>query len=223
VSETPEGPLFESGFLRQSDLGLFTAFPDGEAVEIARRERPRLIIEDLESSKRAGLDFCHRLADEAATRSIPLILVAPDELVGDARATHAKLVLSKPLQPDEFFDAVRRFVPLPHRRVQRVSINLRFTYTARERVAQAFSRDLSSHGAFLKTDRILPLGTRLDLKFCIPGVDERVRCHAVVRGTSSSRGEPGGIGIEFEDLTDRDRKRLEAFMDHHADHPILPR
>ena len=99
-------------------------------------------------------------------------------------------------------------------------VNLRFTYEADQRMSQAFSRDLSAHGAFLKTDRMLPLGTQLELTFRIPGVDEQVRCAAIVRGTANTLGEPAGIGIEFENLADRDRKRLEYFIDHCKHRPL---
>jgi uncharacterized protein (TIGR02266 family) len=132
-----------------------------------------------------------------------------------AHQTRADVVLGKPLKRRELFDAVRRFIPLPSRRTLRVFINLRFRYTANDRMAQAFSRDLSIRGTFLKTDRTLPLGTRLVLQFCLPGLAEEMRCSGVVRNTCSTTraADPGGIGIEFEELRDRDRELLAAFID----------
>jgi uncharacterized protein (TIGR02266 family) len=96
-----------------------------------------------------------------------------------------------------------------------VVINLRFCYTVNDHVAQAFSRDLSVRGAFLKTDRALPLGTRVVLQFCLPGLADEMRCNGVVRNTCSMTraADPGGIGIEFQDLPDRDRDLLAAFID----------
>ncbi len=213
VSENPSGPLFQSEFLSQSELGLLTAFPDLEAVEIARRERPKLIIEDVDGQ--AGLAFCRDLAGDAATRSIPLILISLPDLSDRARETHACTVLEKPLAQGELFDAVRRHVPLPSRRTKRARINLRFTFRIGDRTAQAFSRDLSAAGAFLKTDRAIRLGTRLDLSFSVPGVVDEIRCASVVRGTSSTLagGEPGGIGVEFEGMEESDRALLQRFID----------
>jgi CheY-like chemotaxis protein len=215
VSEDPSGPLLHNDFLRQSELGLLTAFPGTEALDIARRRRPGLIIEDLDPPGHTGLAFCSDLASDTATRSIPLILVAPETLRRRARATHAEVVLDKPLDGREFFCAVRRFVTLPRRRRQRANVNLRFTYGVGDQMGQAFSRDLSSRGAFLKTDRIFLLGTRLDLSVCIPGVADQLKFSAVVRGTSSMlhSGESGGVGVEFVDLPEADRKTLERFID----------
>jgi uncharacterized protein (TIGR02266 family) len=218
VSENSTASLFDSQFLQRPEIRLLTAYPDDQAMEIARREQPSLIIEDLVSPGHSGLAFCAELASHTATRGIPLILVVPAELWEQAGNTRADVLLGKPLEHREFFDAVRRFLPLPGRRTERLDINLRFIFTTDAQVGQAFSRDLSTKGAFLKTDRILPLGTRLDLRFCIPGVHEMIECQGVVRCTSStqSTGEPGGIGLEFEHLTDHDRELLESFLNHHG-------
>lgn len=225
VSESPTGALFDSEFLCQPEIRLLTAYPDEQAVEIARREQPRLIIEDLASPGHAGLAFCAELAEDASTRSIPLILVVPADLWEQAGSTGADVLLGKPLEHREFFDAVRRFLPLPGRGTERLSINLRFIFRSGSQVAQAFSRDLSTKGAFLKTDRMLPLGTRLDLRFFVPGVQEEIHCRGIVRSTSSpqSTGELGGIGLEFEDLSADDRKLLETFLNHHQQRSLLHR
>ena len=215
VSENPQEPLFDSDFLRQPDIRLLTAFPDEDACEMARCERPSLIVEDLAPPGNAALALCRELASHASTRSIPLILVTSDQMWSQAHRTRADVVLGKPLERREFFDAVRRFIPLPSRRTPRVNINLRFRFTADDQMAQAFSRDLSIRGTFLKTDRTLPLGTRLVLQFCLPGLADEIRCGGVVRTTCSTTrsADPGGIGIEFDDLPDRDRDLLAAFID----------
>ena len=225
VSETPTASLFDSEFLRRPEIRLLTAYPDDQAIEIARREHPSLIIEDLESPGHAGLAFCAELASHPSTRSIPLILVVPADLWQQAGNTRADVLLGKPLGHREFFDAVRRFLPMPDRRTKRLNVNLRFIFTTAGQVAQAFSRDLSTKGAFLKTDRILPLGTHLELRFCIPGAREAIECRGVVRCTSSRQGtgESGGIGLEFEDLSPHDRELLEAFLDRHRQPSLLHR
>lgn len=217
VSESPTASLFESEFLHRPEIRLLTAYPGEQALEIAERERPALIIEDLASPGHAGLAFCCELAENNSTRGIPLILVVPDDMWQRAGNTRADVLLGKPLEHRQFFDAVRRFLPLPGRRMKRLDINLRFIFATDGKVAQAFSRDLSTKGTFLKTDRMLQLGTQLDLRFYIPGVHEVVKCQGVVRCTCSkhSSGEPGGIGLEFKEMAEQDREALESFLDEH--------
>jgi len=214
VSQDPAEPLITSDFLRQPDIRLLTALPDESALDLACRERPSLIVEDLAVPAEAGLAFCRDLAGHVLTRSIPLILVTPDALWSAARETRADVLLTKPLEQREFYDAVRRFLPMPKRRTRRLYVNLRFIYRVDGRTSQAFSRDLSTQGAFLKTDRLLPLGTRIALEFSIPGIRERIECEAIVRCTSSTAhvGDPGGVGIEFLEMADGDRESLTNFI-----------
>jgi uncharacterized protein (TIGR02266 family) len=135
-------------------------------------------------------------------------------------------MLEKPVVRRELFDAVKRFVALPRRRTLRLATNLRFTFHIDDHVGQAFSRDISTSGVFLKTDWIPPLGTRVELRFRVPGAWEDLRCHAVVRNTVQADHQAshrGGMGLEFEDLSDRDRDLLETFIDRHVERPLLSR
>ncbi len=218
VSERAEGSLFRGDFLRQPQIRLLTALPGEDALDLARRERPCLIIEEIEDPGHSGLAFCRDLELDSTTRAIPLILIAPASLGPQVQVSGADVVLVQPLDRRALFDAVRRFISLPHRRAKRAIINLRFTFEVQGRTVQAFSRDLSEHGAFLKTDRTLPLGTRIDLRFRMPGVDEEVRCRGVVRCTSAMThsSEPAGIGVEFEELGETESERLLSFVALHA-------
>lgn len=215
VSEDPATPVLDGGFLEQPDIRLLTSYPNDEGLEIARRERPNLIIEDLSSPDGAGMRFCRDLHENRLTRSIPLIVLAEPDHCPDAGPSGASALLHKPLGRRELYRAVQRFLPLPTRRVDRILTNLRFTFHVDEQRFQAFSRDVSERGAFLKTDRHPPLGTPIDLCFRLPGCWSEIRCRGTVRSTSDGDGHPhsGGIGIEFRDLAPADRERLEAFIE----------
>jgi uncharacterized protein (TIGR02266 family) len=194
-------------------------------MTLARRERPCLIIEDVPTACETSLRFCRDLRAHPTTRSIPLILVTAPEARDRAREAHADAMLEKPVVRRELFDAVKRFVTLPRRRTLRLATNLRFSFHVDDHVGQAFSRDISTSGVFLKTDRIAPLGTRVELRFRVPGAWEDLCCHAVVRNTvqADQAGHRGGMGLEFEDLSDHDRELLETFIDRHVDRPLLLR
>jgi CheY-like chemotaxis protein len=226
VAENPTGPVLDSAFLRQPDIRLLTTYPDAEGLAIARRERPSLIIEDLQAPDHVGLAFCRELREHPATRTIPLILVTSPELRQQARAARADALLDKPVVKREFFNAVQRFVSLPKRRAKRVTINLRFSYVVNGHSGQAFSRDLSVSGAFLKTDRLLPLGTPIQLRFRLPGAWEELECGGVVRSTSrcdTHAGQLSGVGVEFEGLAPADSELLETFVERQLRRPLLLR
>ena len=215
VSEGAADSLLEGEFLRHPDLRLLTAAPNRETLEIVRRERPGLIIEELDPPGDLGLEFCHELESDARTRSIPLILVINEHLRGRAQETQADCVIEKPLAARTLYDAVRLFIRLPHRRRERVTINLRFQYRYGGRTGQGFSRDLSSHGVFLKTDRPFPLGSTIELRFSLPGSEEERRCQGVVRSTCRAGHGSGtsGVGLEFVGLSPQDQQALESFLE----------
>lgn len=215
VSAEPPDPALDGTLLRQVDVRLLTSFP-ADGLAIARRERPKLIIEDLQEPSGAGLAFCRELRSDPRTRSIPLILVVSSESRAAATEVHPEALLERPLERNDLFDAVRRFLPLPERRGRRLMTNLRFTFRDGGQQFQAFSRDVSSSGAFLKTDRIPPLGTKIELGFHLPGSWAEVRCLGVVRNTSRGDGHDGcvnGIGVEFQELGESESEQLETFVE----------
>lgn len=100
----------------------------------------------------------------------------------------------------------------------RHNINLRFTYDIDGREWQAFSRDLSTSGAFLKTDHQMPLGARLRLRFNIPGELDAIRCEGCVRRSmplDPKNLNAAGFAVEFDGLAGQDAKRLEDFIRRH--------
>jgi uncharacterized protein (TIGR02266 family) len=104
-------------------------------------------------------------------------------------------------------------------RALRHNVNLRFTYDFDGREWQAFSRDLSRSGVFLKTDHHLPLGARLRLRFNIPGELDAVCCEGSVRRSmplDPRNVNAAGFAVEFDGLAERDAKRLEEFVRRHA-------
>jgi len=120
-------------------------------------------------------------------------------------------------------DTVRRFVPLTARRGPRCPVNLRFSFEGAGGAGQAFSRDLSACGVFLKNDRVLPPGQRLSLRFRLPGDEAEIACGGIVRSTDGTgRGLPPGFGVEFLDLAEEDRVRLERFVGGFARRSLAP-
>ena len=216
VSGEQPTPGLSPGFLRHAGIRLITAPHDDGVFRLAREKRPSLIIEDCPVANGASLEFCLRLKSDAATGSIPLILVAPSDVAPISPAVRPDALVVKPIVQRAYYEAVSRFIALPRRRVLRHAVNLRFIYEMGETVGQAFTRDLSLHGAFLKTDRALSPGSHLDVQFAIPGQLEAIRCGAVVRrsepfGLNSPR--VSGFAIEFEGIAENDLERLEQFIE----------
>ena len=88
---------------------------DGESgVATALRERPDLMLVDIQLPKMSGLEVTRRLRSEPATAHVPIIVITSFALSGDdqqAKEAGASYYLSKPYSPRELLEAIRRFVP----------------------------------------------------------------------------------------------------------------
>jgi len=85
---------------------------DGEAgVEAARRDKPDVIVMDVQLPKLSGLDATRAIRAEPETAKIPIIVVTSFALSGDdkkAMDAGASAYLAKPYSPRQLLDTIRR-------------------------------------------------------------------------------------------------------------------
>jgi CheY-like chemotaxis protein len=91
--------------LLRASLGPGYTFVDAEdgerALELARSERPDLIVLDLMLPRRSGLEVIAELrADFALADVAILVLTAQPSLLDEARAQGADAAMAKPFEPD---------------------------------------------------------------------------------------------------------------------------
>ena len=92
------------------------------------------------------------------------------------------------------------------RRHERASINLEVQYRTTGSFLVSYSVNLSKGGLFLETSNLLPVGSRLSVRFVIPGAELAVETQAQVmwvRPSVTDEGLPIGMGVRFEHLEDR--------------------
>ena len=67
--------LMEKMILGSSDFDLVTARDGAEAVQVAEREKPDLVLLDVLMPRMDGLETCRRLRSCEATQATPIIMV----------------------------------------------------------------------------------------------------------------------------------------------------
>ena len=84
-----------------------------EALDLARRHRPALILMDIQLPEVSGLEVTKWLKDDDELRSIPVVAVTAFAMKGDEeriRSGGCEAYISKPISVAAFLDTVRRFI-----------------------------------------------------------------------------------------------------------------
>jgi twitching motility two-component system response regulator PilH len=215
IGDILEDLKLERTFLERQDVAIVGVKHGTAAVARAKLAGPELVVIDVSLPDLAGIDTCRTLKTDPATKKIPAVLVTSPDRAERCRSAGADSLVFKPLAQEEVLRAIRRFVALPERAAPRCAANLRFTFQAEGEPGQAFSRSLSSSGAYLKTDRPMRSGEHLFLRFHIPGDEREISCSGIVRNTTTEEAASisgPGFGVEFLEIARVDRDRLERYV-----------
>ena len=99
------------------------------------------------------------------------------------------------------------------RRSDRASLTVRIDYSTVDEMFSEFTRDINEGGLFIETDKPHEPGTEVSMQFNLPGSDFALKTVGrVVRVTPSASGRPGGMGIEFDELTPDDRTKIDQIV-----------
>ena len=99
--------------LRKGEFELTKAANGIEAVEIAAKEHPSLIVMDMVMPGLDGLGALSRLKADEATRSIPIIILTARGHVmarQESEQSGAEMFLTKPFSPTELLTHARRII-----------------------------------------------------------------------------------------------------------------
>jgi type IV pilus assembly protein PilZ len=103
------------------------------------------------------------------------------------------------------------------RQFERVLVDLEVDYRCEDTFLFAYITDISAMGIFVQTRSPEPAGTRLNLRFMVPGQDRPFELEGEVIWVNPYR--PGdrenlnpGMGVRFMDLTQADRERLTELV-----------
>jgi len=114
-------------------------------------------------------------------------------------------------------DADRRQTGRDRRQLARILVDLEVDYRCDDTFLFAYITDISAMGIFVQTNQPEPAGTRINLRFTPPGLDETLELEGEVIWINPYR--PGdrenlnpGMGIRFLDLTPAHRERLTELV-----------
>ena len=204
----------EKSYLQRGGFEVLTATSGEEAVDIAQKRQPNLVLLDLEMPKMDGVAACAAMRKVASLQATPIIIMSatgtPQNRERCLKAGCTEFVI-KPEKPDELLGIVARILSIKKREAKRITVvfNVTGTHASRQVVGQA--KDLGEKGLLLETSTAISVGSVLELEFYLPGTRSQVKVKAkVVRAGKTPEGAPQA-GIEFIDLSQADQ---EAILDY---------
>ncbi|MBN1521145.1 MAG: response regulator [Candidatus Aureabacteria bacterium] len=116
VDDEPNIVFMLSHRLKQSGYEVVTGRDGQEALEMARKENPDIIILDLMLPKMNGYTVCGLLKRDAAFSKIPVIMLTARAQESDkkqGREAGADAYVKKPFKSEELLDIIERFLSQP--------------------------------------------------------------------------------------------------------------
>jgi CheY-like chemotaxis protein len=196
--------------LDRAGCEVLTAAGGTEALDVARRDRPQMIVVAAEMSGMTGVDLVRVLKADPSFARVPVVLVGgarrePEQPPADG-------VLALPLDAEEFSGLVRRFLQLQPREEARSAVGWSITFWREGQQHVGTIRDLSRGGFFVRTPVQQPIGARVEVSFEVPsetGVKSVVAEAMVVR---VGREPDRGLGCRFFQLSAASRQSLEECL-----------
>jgi len=114
VEDFEDGRVALSKLLQVEGYTVLEATDGAQAIEIATRERPDLVLMDLSLPVVDGLTATRKIRQTPGLEAIPIIALSgydPAELGSDAQVSGISDYLTKPVDFDLLLDMLSRFLP----------------------------------------------------------------------------------------------------------------
>ena len=115
IEDTPENLRLFRAVLQLEDARVLEAERAQIGIELARSERPDLILMDVQMPEMDGLTAMKILRADAQTKDIPIIIITASAMSGDrerAFAAGCNGYITKPVDPISLVEQIASFLPL---------------------------------------------------------------------------------------------------------------
>jgi CheY-like chemotaxis protein len=215
---------FDRDLLKRKDLRMVTARTIAELVERLHAGADVCFVDRVLPDGDGEMALATFRADKKLA-SIPVVLVSGSGAPASDRQRARELgfaeLVELPAPPGALGLLVARLLGMPLREDERFAVRVH-VFDAGTPAKDAgspsdsylgTSADLSENGMLLKARRDLPAGTKMGLRFSLPGRPGELNVRArVVRVDERSFAPARGLAIAFEDLTPADAGALHDYL-----------
>lgn len=192
----------QRGFLEDSKVEVFVAHDGKEALDIAERELPNLIMMDKYMPVMDGVSCCKAIRAHKRLQHIPVVLLSNDYRVGDFnfyKDEGFSDCLTKPIDKKLFLLTAKKYLNSLLRCGLRVPHSTAIYLSGNDSSPVGKMIDISVNGLCMESKTEVTQGAPLNLSFAIPGNDTPIEVIGKVAWKNTSGGV-SKIGIEFIEI-----------------------
>mgnify|MGYP001327099566 CR=1 FL=1 len=110
------------------------------------------------------------------------------------------------------------------RKTPRVMVRVLVDYESSDTYFYDYSNNLSEGGIYIETDRIQSVGSKITLRFTLPGIDRVFEATGHVTWAYQPKSGDGGpptdvlgkgMGIQFDTIEPADKKFIQEYLNKH--------
>ena len=196
-------------FLSRAECELHTAANGIEAVRLALRLRPDLILLDIEMPEMTGIEACRIIKSNPDIASTPVIIITATDRMEDARKAGADDFARKPIDEIKFLNLIKQHVKIKERYEPRVPFTAEIRLLNGLGELAAVAQDLSPTGMAMKLPNPPLIGELLTARFAVPlseGLQQIQTSCIVVRYLDK------GMAVRFYEMTSGASLALQDFL-----------
>ena len=206
----------ESSFLQREGFTVHSVGSGREALEIARKVKPDLIVLDYDMPLLPGVEVCSAICADADLSGTPVLIVCDQDTAAireRCRKAGCKGFLSRTSGADGLLKAVAEALKVGFRERNRVPVNLQIQAGAHYQNFMAMARDLSAGGLQIETPEPIDVGLPVVVQFRLP--EHKKAIMATIRVTRCSPGPENNFLVAacFESIDSEARQLLEEFLE----------
>ncbi|HXX53685.1 MAG TPA: PilZ domain-containing protein [Thermodesulfovibrionales bacterium] len=195
----------KESFLDRSEIRVFRAVSNEEALVIHRSEKADLIIADLNGRLMGGEALCSTIRESKGLNKVSLIIMHSGTASDVLRLPHcrANAFIEQSNDPSMLLDAVYQLMSIPVRETFRAPIAVRVHCSSGIKHSMGYSENISVTGMLFDSEETLVKGGLISCWFVLPdSTHVRTEAEIVRIADRGSEHDPNQYGIRFLDIAD---------------------
>jgi DNA-binding response OmpR family regulator len=205
----------EEGILNRTDLKIFTTTSGKEALSIHRDKKVDLIIIELDMPEMNGDTLCSIIRKDDELKKVSLIIICNTDISDIKRYSKcsANSYITRPINPVILMEKVGQLINIAERKSYRAILNASVNGTLMNKSFICYSRDISSSGILIETDKVLAVGDTLLCSFYLRNsiiINEGKVVRSAKKEIESNINQ---YGIKFSHLTRNSKSAIEVYIE----------